>query len=178
MKDCNSDKCYNCGKTEHFAKECHDLNKVEETTNLTTEDEEAKEGSLLMAYNEVNTNSSMVWYLDTGASNYMCGHKQLFKKMRKVETRHVSFGNASKVEVKGQVTVCYLQKDGLVGSIQDMYYVPDLKSNILSMGQLMEKGYSVLMKDRVLHLKDKQGHLVARVEMGRNRMYKLNLRRV
>jgi hypothetical protein len=51
--------------------------------------------------------------------------------------------------------VCYLQNDGLVGSIQDVYYVPDLKTNILSMGQLMEKGYSVLMKDRVLHLKDK-----------------------
>jgi GAG-pre-integrase domain len=59
-----------------------------------------------------------------------------------------------------------------------VYYVPDLKTNILSMGQLMEKGYSVLMKDRVLHLKDKQGHLVARVEMGRNQMYKLNLRSV
>jgi GAG-pre-integrase domain/Integrase core domain len=40
----------------------------------------------------------------------------------------------------------------------------------------MEKGYSVLMKDWVLHLKYKQGRLVARVEMGRNQMYKLNLR--
>jgi GAG-pre-integrase domain len=59
-----------------------------------------------------------------------------------------------------------------------VYYVPDLKTNILSMGQLMEKGYSILMKDRVLHLKDKQGRLVARVEMGRNQMYKLNLRSV
>jgi GAG-pre-integrase domain len=59
-----------------------------------------------------------------------------------------------------------------------VYYVPDLKTNILSMGELMEKGYLVLMKDRVLHLKDNQGCLVARVEMGRNRMYKLNLRSV
>ncbi|KAK8318181.1 hypothetical protein V6Z12_A13G158100 [Gossypium hirsutum] len=138
-KDYNSDKCYNCGKTEYFAKECLNLKKVEETTNLTTEDEEVKEGFLLMAHNKVNTNNNMVWYLDTGASNHMCGHKHLFKEMRKVETGDVSFGDASKVEVKGQGTVCYLQKDGLVGSIQDLYYVPDLKSNILSMGQLMEK---------------------------------------
>jgi lantibiotic modifying enzyme len=62
--------------------------------------------------------------------------------------------------------------------IQDVYYVPDLKTNIFSMGQLMEKDNSVLMKDRVLHLKDKQGRLVARVEKGRNKMYKLNLRSV
>jgi hypothetical protein len=137
-----------------------------------------KEGFLLMVHNEVNTDNNTVSYLDSGASNHMCGHKYLFKEMRKVEDGHVSFGDASKVEVKGQGAVCYLQKDGLVGSIQDVYYVPDLKTNILSMWQLMEKGYSVLMKDRVLHLKDKKGRLVARVEMGRNRMYKLNLRSV
>jgi hypothetical protein len=61
----------------------------------------------------------------------MCGHKHLFKEMRKVEDGHVSFGDASNVEVEGQGTVCYLQKDGLVGSIQDVYYVLDLKTNIL-----------------------------------------------
>jgi hypothetical protein len=130
----------------------------------------------VLAQNEDNINNDTLWYLDSGASNHMCGHEYLFKKMQKIEDGHVSFGDASKVEVKGQGTVCYLQKDGLIGSIQDVYYVPNLKTNILSLGQLTEKGYSILIKDRVLHLKDKQGRLVAQVEMGRNRMYKLNLR--
>jgi len=40
----------------------------------------------------------------------------------------------------------------------------------------MEKGYSILMKDRVLDLKDKLGRLIARVEMKKNRMYKLELK--
>ena len=57
-----------------------------------------------------------------------------------------------------------------------MYYVPDLKNNKLSMGQLMEKGYSILMKDRVPYLKDKSDRLIARVEMKKNRMYKLDLK--
>jgi len=57
-----------------------------------------------------------------------------------------------------------------------VYYVPDLKTNILSMGQLMEKGYSVIMKDRVLELRDKLGYLITRVEMKQNKMYKLELR--
>ena len=42
----------------------------------------------------------------------------------------------------------------------------------------MEKGYSVFMKDRILHLKDKRGRLLAHVEMAKNRMFKLNLRNV
>ncbi|KAI5396647.1 hypothetical protein KIW84_062744 [Lathyrus oleraceus] len=157
----------------HLAKDCRIEKKVEETTNLTLE-AEANEDFLLMAQNEINTNDN-VWYLDSGASNHMCGHKHLFKEMRKIEDGNVSFGDASKVKVEGKGTIRYLQKHGLMGSIQDVYYVPNLKTNILSLRQLTKKGYSILMKERILYLKDKLGHLIARVEMERNRMYKLNL---
>jgi hypothetical protein len=151
----------------HFAKDCQIEKKVEETTNLVLE-AEANEGFLLMAQNDIKTNIDTMWYLDSGASNHMCGHKHLFKEMQKIEDGHVSFGDASKVKVEGKGRICYLQKDGLIGSIKDVYYVPDLKTNILSLGQLTEKGYSILIKDRILHLKDNQGHLIAQVEMGRN----------
>jgi hypothetical protein len=53
-----------------------------------------------------------------------------------------------------------------------------MKNYILSMGQLMGKGYSVFMKDWIMHLKDKRGCLIACVEMTKNRMYKLNLRNI
>jgi hypothetical protein len=151
----------------HFAKDCQIEKKVEETTNLVLE-AEANEWFLLMTQNEIKTNIDTMWYLDSGASNHMCGHKHLFKEMQKIEDGHVSFGDASKVKVEGKGRICYLQKDGLIGSIKDVYYVPDLKTNILSLGQLTEKGYSILIKDRILHLKDNQGHLIAQVEMGRN----------
>jgi len=44
------------------------------------------------------------------------------------------------------------------------------------MSQLIEKGYSVMMKDRVLYLKDKSNRLIAQVEMKKNKMYKLDLK--
>jgi len=49
-----------------------------------------------------------VWYLDRGASIHMCGDENLFKKLFKVDARHVSFGDASKVVVKDQGTIWYL----------------------------------------------------------------------
>lgn len=176
-KNCNPEKCHNCDKVGHYAKDCWGKKKVEGTTNLAIEDE-TNEGILLMAQNSINIDDDSIWYLDTGASNHMCGLKHLFKEIRQVKDGHVSFGDASKIQVKGQGKILFLQKGGSIGTIEDVYYVPDLKSNILSMGQLMEKGYSVQMKDRVLQLNDKQGRSVARVEMGKNRMYKLNLQKV
>ena len=68
-----------------------------------------------------------------------------------------------------------MQKDGRVGEIRDVYYVPDLKSNILSIGQIVEKGNSIMIKNQVLYLKDKHGRLAARVEKEKNRIYKLEL---
>ena len=97
----------------HFAKECRVNIKIEETTNLALEGE-TNEGFLLMAQNEVNINNDTLWHLDSGASNHMWGHEYLFKTMQKIEDGHVSFEDASKVELKGQGTVYYLQKDGLL----------------------------------------------------------------
>jgi len=94
----------------------------------------------------------------------------------KREDEHVSFGESTKVPIKGRGKICFSQKDGKQGTIEDVYYVPDLKNNILSMGQLLEKCYSIVMKDQILHLKDKNGRVLANVEMAKNQMFKLNLK--
>ncbi|GKC48828.1 retrovirus-related pol polyprotein from transposon TNT 1-94, partial [Tanacetum coccineum] len=90
------------GRTGHIARDCYAEKKVEENMNLVTE-EETKEEFLLMANINTNMDSKSIWYLDTGASNHMRGHKHLFKELQVVKDGHVSFGDASKVQVKGRV---------------------------------------------------------------------------
>jgi len=150
---------------------------VEENANIVEKDETKEEGILMMANKGVTLDSDMVWYLDTGASNHMCGHKHLFLDIQEIEDGHVSFGDSAKVPpIKGRGKICFSQKDGKQGTMEDVYYVPDLKNNIFSMGQLLEKGYSVFMKDRIFHLKEKNERALANVEMAKNRMFKLNLK--
>jgi hypothetical protein len=70
--------------------------------------------------------------------------------------------------------VKFLQKNGELGMIKEVYYILEITSNILSVGQLMEKEFEIFMKKRILHLKDNQGKAITRVEMGENKIFKLN----
>jgi len=71
-------ECYNCGKYECYANDCYAKKKVEENANLDEEGETKDEGILVMANEGISLDSGMEWYLDTHASNHMCGHKHLF----------------------------------------------------------------------------------------------------
>jgi hypothetical protein len=74
--------------------------------------------------------------------------------------------------------VKFLQNNGKLEMVEDAYYILEIKNNILSVGQLMEKRFKIFMKKKTLHLKDSRGRTIARVEMGENRMFKLNLQRI
>ncbi|KAB5511774.1 hypothetical protein DKX38_028802 [Salix brachista] len=59
--------------------------------------------------------------------------------------------------------------------IADVYYIPAIKHNMLSIGQLLEKGYTLFMKDCHVAVKDNNGRLIAFVKMSKNRMFPLNI---
>jgi GAG-pre-integrase domain len=59
-----------------------------------------------------------------------------------------------------------------------VYFISEMKNNIPSIGQLMEKGYKVFLNERSLNLEDKIGRMMASVEMTSNRMFKLDLNSV
>lgn len=53
--------------------------------------------------------------------------------------------------------------------------MPSMKRNILSLEQLLEKGYNIRLKDTNLSIKDNASNLIAKVPMTRNRMFVLNI---
>ena len=87
----------------------------------------------------------------------------------------VAIGDESKVVVKGKGNILIRLKNREDQFISNVYYVPNMKSNILSLGQLLEKGYYILLKDNNLSIRDSRSNLIAKVPMSRNRMFMLNI---
>ena len=50
-----------------------------------------------------------------------------------------------------------------------------MKTNILSLGQLLEKGYDIHMRNQSLSIRDQHANLIANVPMTSNRMFLLNI---
>ena len=85
-----------------------------------------------------------MWYLDSGCSNHICGKKEYFSDLNENFKDSVKLGNNSSMAVMGKGNI-RLQVNGTTQIITEVFYVPKLKSNLLTIGQLQEKGayYSV-----------------------------------
>ncbi|XP_027359769.1 uncharacterized protein LOC113868411 [Abrus precatorius] len=98
---------------------------------------EAKDELLLVTYEETTQSvQEEDWFLDSGCSNHMTGNKLWFTEVKEEGfSRSVKLGNNTTMAVtaKGSIQV---QINGTSHVITDVYYVPELKTNLLSLGQL------------------------------------------
>ncbi|GMJ04997.1 hypothetical protein HRI_004168900 [Hibiscus trionum] len=137
-------QCYNCNKYGHYSYECRSALKHEERINVaTTEEENIEESYVFLTYKGNKESKENICYIDNCASNHICGRKEFFVALDKTIRGRVTFGDDSHTEVRGKGKVMITQKNGEKKYIPDVYYVPAMKSNIISLGQLLEKGYEV-----------------------------------
>lgn len=117
-----------------------------------------------------------LWYLDNGASNHMTGIKSKFKDMDETVTGQVRFEDGSTVEIQGKGTVMFKCKNGENCLLREVYYIPTLRNNIISLGQMSEEGSKVVLKGEFLWVYDEQERILKKVKRSSNRLYKSFLR--
>ena len=106
----------------------------------------------------------------------MTGNREAFSELDAGVVGMVKFGDNSGVDIRGRGTVVFQCKAGEHKTLTDVYYIPKLRSNIVSLGQLDERGCQVLIDGGVLRLRDRERKLLTKVKRGRNRLYTLVLR--
>ncbi|GJW56712.1 zinc finger, CCHC-type containing protein [Tanacetum coccineum] len=140
---------------------------------------EVDEQEISLHENNVETNMDTLWYLDNGASNHMTGVREHFKDLEmggKDVSGKVRFGDGSYIEIKGKGSIVIECDDKKQRIISQVYYIPDLKSNLFSLGQFTEIGCKVVMEDDELRLYDMNHKIFMKVTRQRNRLYKTNLK--
>ena len=88
----------------------------------------------------------------------------------------MTLGDNKKIQVEGKCTVSIKTSQGNAKILQEVMLVPSLSHNLLSIGQLMTSGYSILFDDGFCTIKDKKsGQIIAKVPMASNKMFPLEV---
>jgi hypothetical protein len=139
------------------------------TANYVELDDENE--MLLMSYVTLaKTTRNDAWFLDSGCSNHMCGYRGMFSYLDENFQHSVKLGNNSRMAVVGKGRV-KLMINGIRHVVNDVYYVPELKNNLLSIGQLQERGLTIVIKNGVCKIYHPEKGLIIQTKMSANRMF-------
>lgn len=108
----------------------------------------------------------------------MTGDKEKFQKLDQGVRGYVRFGDGSKVRIEGKGSIVFQCKTGQKRMLKEVYHIPSLCNNIISLGQLAEGGDKIVMLGSFLWIHDSTGKLLMKVQMSPNRLYKIMLNEV
>lgn len=174
-RDASRITCYKCDKVGHFVAQCPDrllkLQEAQENDNTSTQEADElmmhevvflNEKNDLQEKYKTNTGEENMWYLDNGSSNHMTGDRRYFSSINNAITGKVRFGDDSRIDIKGKGTISFTDMNGDSRKMTDVYSIPDLKSNIISLGQATEAGCYIRMKGEELTMHDQYGNLLVK----------------
>lgn len=139
--------CHYCRKPGHLKRDCRLLVEEEESSDevLYKPNERATDYAKPFALSvDLHKKTARKWLVDSGASAHMCGEKKFFDGMRPITKRTVTLadGRQTQAEAIGSGMLICKDKDGHNRKIvlSGVLYVPELKTNLVSVSRLTQKG--------------------------------------
>lgn len=105
----------------------------------------------------------------------MSGNRLFIQDLDESITGQVRFGDDSFINIKGRGSIRFVFEGKERKVLNNAYYIPGLRSNIISLGQATEAGCEVSMKGDTLILFDRLGELMIKTTRAKNRLYKVTL---
>lgn len=106
----------------------------------------------------------------------MTGDRLKFRDIDQAVFGKVRFGDGSSVEIMGKGSILFQGKTGDQWLLRDVYFIPKLKSNLISFRKLTEIGHRNVMDDDEIVVSEKDPcRLIMRVQRTVNHLYKIEL---
>ena len=94
----------------------------------------------------IDTKNEEQWCLDSGASSDMCSQKGKFREIVAAKSQLVNLANNNSTKIEGSGVVKLNTREGVTAKLEDTLFVPDLRSNLLSVGKMTQHGFEVIFK--------------------------------
>ncbi|GJV11610.1 pol polyprotein [Tanacetum coccineum] len=148
--------CYNCDQPGHRAANCKMPKRVNpRQANMVNDNVDiiALVSDVIAMISEVNMvgSNNSGWWVDTGATHYVCANKNMFHSFRAVDNgEKLYMGNSTTADIKGEGDVILKMTSEKELKLTNVLYVPEIHKNLVS-GWLKDKAIDkfVLYKTEV-----------------------------
>ncbi|KAG6492442.1 hypothetical protein ZIOFF_047405 [Zingiber officinale] len=154
-------KCNNCHKFGHIARFCQEKDSRQDATEGAANNEVELMFTTSCFATGVTRRS---WLVDSRYTHHMSYDEKSFTNLDRSFCAKVKIGNSDYIDVEGRGDVVV---DGLKGRklISDVLYVPKIDQNLLSVGQLMQKGYKVMFEEGFCLIADSSRKEILKIQM-------------
>ena len=83
--------------------------------------------------------------IDSGASEHIVCDQKYFWELSNAEEISIEVAEGRVTKAKEKVTIRVRLHDGMLLIVTNVYYVPEMRMNLLSCAQLVDKGISVMI---------------------------------
>lgn len=138
-------RCFVCNKPGHLAKNC----KLRRTEGADLSFEETDDEShMLFSVTEEEVSSQEdddTWLVDSGCTNHMTKEVKYFITLDRSIKVPIKVGNGQRIITAGKGNIQVMTSQG-EKIIKEVFFVPDLARNLLSVSQMISNGYGVLFE--------------------------------
>jgi hypothetical protein len=137
-------KCWKCGKTGHYKKDCKSKKVEKPKGSDSTSSTEAKTsteegGDVYLASTSTHADHD-VWLIDSGASYHMTPHREWFSEYEKYDGGDVFLGDDSTTKILGRGRVKLLLKYGRIRTLPGVLHIPKLARSLISVSKMDDAG--------------------------------------
>jgi hypothetical protein len=129
-------ECWNCGKTGHYKNQCKAPKKEKESDSANV----VADGEALILSVDSPLDS---WVLDSGASFHTTAIREILENYVSGDFGKVYLADGTALDVVGIGNVKIRIHADSVWKLQKVRHVPELKKNLISVGQLDDEGHGI-----------------------------------
>jgi hypothetical protein len=141
-------KCWKCGKTWNYKKDCKSK-KVEKpkgsnsTSSIEAKTSTEEGGDVYLS--SIGTHADRdVWFIDLGASYHMTPHREWFFEYEKYDGGDVFLGDDSKTKIMGCGRVKLLLKYGRIRTLLGVLHITKLARSLIFVSKLDDAGVNTV----------------------------------
>ena len=126
--------------------------------------------AIMSAFAIINKEANYKLILDSGVSEHYTPIKEQLIDYKVILNKSIIIANGTKVPVIGigNIPIILGNKDVL---IKDVYYIPSLKTTLISSKELTNKGWKILFKDNIAELSNTKFNLNLKAKWNYNAYY-------